>query len=232
MNNLIDNLPASFTKDPASLLLSHLDAVGSEVFLAATQVLNALDQMSTTTADGEWLDEWGGYFGIPRNSGEPDRYYGSRIIAEVIRPRENNVAIASAIRLAFGQEASVIDSAMLDDVSHFFDGVVTYDGTHLYNASILSIYGLFDVTIDYNLESSLDQSQYAASVRQFIEKFRAAGTHMRSLFLGGTVFGDAVDAAADAAAMTVHRATHYDGAFKHNRILDYSGDFAVDEVLS
>lgn len=215
-----------------SLLCVLIDSVSSELSSAKYEMVAALDQMSTVTADGEWLDEWGGYFGILRTADEPDRNYGVRIIAEVIRPRENNVAITSAIRLAFGQDAEVVDAAVLADATYFYDGTITYSGSHTYDAYATEVYGLFDVACAYNLESSLDQSQYAASIRVFIEKFRAAGTHMRSLSLGGTVFSDAVSAPSDTASMTVHRATHYDGSFKYNNSIRHSGDFSVGEVLS
>jgi len=239
-NSALTLLPPAVNSDPSmsyvyaytSLLYALMDSIASELCFARYELVQALDQMSISTADGEWIDVWGDYFGITRNAGEPDRDYGVRIIAEVILPRENNIAISSAIRLAFGQDAEVVDAVVLASSTYFYDGVITYNGAHTYDAFTVDIYGLFDVTCAYNLESSLDQSGYAAAVRVFIEKFRAAGTNMRSLLLGGTVFSDSVSDPSDAASMTVHLATRYNGSFLYNNIITYSGDFPVSEVLS
>lgn len=81
----------------SSPLWHYLDAVASELDPAAAQLSQALAQMSLKTASGDWLDHWGSYFGVPRNSGEADAAYAVRIVVEVIRPRVNAVALENLI---------------------------------------------------------------------------------------------------------------------------------------
>lgn len=74
-----------------------LDAYGVELNEAERNLIEALDQLYMDTADGEILDVWGGYFGVPRKSGEQDEDYYPRIVREVLRPRGNRFAIEQAI---------------------------------------------------------------------------------------------------------------------------------------
>src|SRR3546814_4396237 len=85
--------------------------------------------MSTKTAQGEWLDELGGYYGVPRIQGENDASYGPRIIAEVLRPRGNNVAMEAAIKVYTGQDAKVTDVTLYGDPFPRYDATIRYDGT-------------------------------------------------------------------------------------------------------
>lgn len=181
----------------SSLLWVYLDAVSTELVEAKARVVAMLDQMSIKTADTEWLDEWGGYFGVPRLHGEVDADYANRIVVEVMRPRENNKAIEIALLQNFGQESSVVDVRLWGPTSPLYNANYTHNSAVLHNASPVPVYGLFDVVIGYDLLSGADQQEYANTVRSFIERFRAAGTHMRSLSLSGSVIEDVFAGATD-----------------------------------
>jgi hypothetical protein len=173
-----------------SLLWSYLDCVGESLRQAKAAVVAMLDQMSIPTADNEWLDEWGGYFGVSREFGEVDAVYANRIIVEVMRPRGNNKAIEQALLDRFGKASTVTDLVKWKDQGHVFNSAYTHNSAIKYDATNDPIYGLFDVVISYNLESGTDLLTYAGQVRQFIEQFRDAGTHMESLNLQSGVLMD------------------------------------------
>jgi hypothetical protein len=92
-----------------SLLWALMDAFAVELAAAQAAILAMLDQMAVTTADGEWLDEWGGYFGVPRLAGEGDPVYGPRIIEEVLAKHANNRALEALVERATGYTVEVRD---------------------------------------------------------------------------------------------------------------------------
>lgn len=160
-----------------SVLWSYIDANAVELEAAGTQIEQMLLQMSTATAEDVWLDELGGYYKVPRKQGELDVAYGPRIIAEVIRPLANNVAIESALR--------VINGGLPTKCTDY--DVIT-------NGS----YGLFDIDMDFSLELLATNSYTALflSVIDMIERMRDAGTFLRRLQLisrvQATVYAGAV----------------------------------------
>lgn len=145
-----------------NVLWSYMEANAVELRAAETQIGNMLLQMSTTTAEDMWLDELGSYYKVPRNQGELDTQYGPRIIATVLRPLANNVAIENALRV-------------IND--HLPVSVNDYDT--IVNGS----YGLFDVDMTVSLEF-LAVTAYATllfSIIGAIDKMRDAGTFLRRI---------------------------------------------------
>jgi hypothetical protein len=174
----------------SSLLYALLQPFSFELTQAETQINEMLNQMVTTTAEGEWIDAWGSYLGVPRISGEIDADYRTRIVPEVIRPRENNVAIEMAIKEAFGQTATVTDVLLWSSGVNYYNSTYNHDSAITYGVQPAPIYCLFDVNVAYNLETGADMLAYAANVRAFIDRFRSAGTHMQALALGAGVMSD------------------------------------------
>ncbi|SDH27724.1 hypothetical protein SAMN05428952_100994 [Nitrosomonas sp. Nm132] len=80
-----------------SLLWSLMDSYATELEIAAGSIDQALLQMYLDTAQSEWLDYWGEYFGFPRE-GRTDAEYSAYIIEEVLRPRNNAFAIEDTIK--------------------------------------------------------------------------------------------------------------------------------------
>ena len=172
-------------------LYSYMEAMAGELAVAEGQIAQAIQQMSTKTGRDIWLDEIGSYYGVPRLPAELDVSYGPRIIAEVLRPRGNNVAIEAAIKVYTGQSASVTDVVLYGSPTPAYNGAINYDGTSHYNATSKPQYGLFDIDYGYDLINGGDITSFAAIVRDLIGRLRDAGTHLRALTLTGSAISDA-----------------------------------------
>lgn len=186
-----------------SVLWAYLDAMAVELREARRQIDEALLQMSAKTAEAEWLDEWGGYFGFPRKDGEADAAYSKRIIEEVLRPRGNNKAIEIGLRDVFGQDCKVIDLQRFGDVFPIYDGALVHDGTYLHNADAIPYYGLFKIVIGYDLLGGEDISGYINEVRSYVDTLRDAGTHLESVELTGSELDDTFSPPADGLSVQV-----------------------------
>jgi hypothetical protein len=174
-------------------------ALAAELTLAKIAIDLMPAEMATTTANGEWLDVLGGYYAVPRQLGEADVQYAPRIPAEVILPRQNNVAIAAALEAATGQNATCTDAPVFGNPEPAFDGAISFSGApHFYNASARIIFNLFDVAIGYALLGSATPTDFLFFIRQQIDRLRAAGTHLRNLTLLPSVMGDVFTPPTDA----------------------------------
>jgi hypothetical protein len=186
-----------------NVLWSYMEANARELEQAAVQIDQMLLQMNTRTASDVWLDELGGYYGVPRLQGELDGSYGLRIIAEVLRPRGNNVAIAAAISAYTGQTTTVTDVVVNSPFKPMFDAEDNFDGAQEYNSVSSPMYGLFDVQYGYDLVNGGDIAGFASVVRGLIERMRDAGTHLRALSLTGSVLSDSVPAPTESASLSL-----------------------------
>ena len=185
----------------SSLLFAWTEATAIELVAAKGQIANALLQMDTNTAEGYWLDEIGAYYGIRRIAGEVDGLYGPRIIEEVIRPRSNNKALEMAISITTGGEVSrVIDVQIYDATAPVYNGTYDHDGSEVHDGTRAVRYNLFDVQYSFDLEGADDITAFTARVISTIEKFRAAGTHLRDIELQASHLSDSVAAATDTLA--------------------------------
>lgn len=171
----------------AALEWAYEDAVGVELAEASRQVDNALLQMNIKTARQYWLDYIGEIYGFPRLLGEPDELYGPRIIYEVLAPRDNNRAIEMAIsRATGGQEAEVVTVTEPGDLFPVHDGEIDYDGQFTYSTTGKPVRNLFDVLYSFDLEGSEDVGPFQERVLELIDRFRAAGNHLRQILLQGS----------------------------------------------
>lgn len=209
----------------SSVLWSYMEALAIELAAAAAAIESLPLEMQTTTAEGTWLDLLGSYYGIRRQGGEADRAYGARIIAEVLRPRGNNVAIEMAIRSMTGQEAAVVDVVEWGADAPLHDGSITYDGTHLHNSSAQPRYGLFDITVGYDLEGAYDPTAFAASMRALVERLRDAGTQLRAVSLEAAEMEDSAAALLpkeNEGVFTVTRHLTHNGTLTHDGSVTHS----------
>lgn len=184
-----------------NVLWSYMEANARELEAASRQIDQMLLQMSTKTSSGVWLDELGGYYGVPRLQGELDGSYGLRIIAEVLRPRGNNVAIEAAITAYTGQFTKVTDVTLYSPLKPMFNAEDDYDGLKYYNSVSSPMYGLFDVEYGYDIINGGGIDGFAQIVRDLIGRLRDAGTHLRALSLKGSVLDDDVVAPSDDGAL-------------------------------
>lgn len=166
-----------------SLLWAYMEVWAAELKAAADAIVQMLRQMEIPTAEGAWLDELGAMYGIPRMAGEVDAQYGPRIIAEVLRPKSNNVAIELAIQAYTGQLCQVVDVSVDGSIEPLHDGSITHDNTEVYDTGFRPRYGLFDVTYGYDLLNGGEFDDFQEVVRAVVNRLRAAGTYLRALAL-------------------------------------------------
>lgn len=186
-----------------NVLWSYLEANARELEAAADQIEQMRLQMSTKTASDIWLDELGGYYGVPRLQAEQDASYGRRIIAEVLRPRGNNVAIEAAIQAYTGQTTKVTDVTLNSPLAPLFNAVDKFNGAKFYNSTSAPIYGLFDVEYGYDILNGGDISSFAQVIRDLIGRLRDAGTHLRALSLTGSELNETAAGPSDNSAMSL-----------------------------
>lgn len=179
-------------------LYSYTGAQSVELVEAGRQVSNMLEQMNVVSADGDWLDVHGSYLGVPRLVGELDAQYSPRIIAEVLRPRSNNVALEAAILAYTGQVTTVVDVVSYQSVTNAHDTSKNHNSEINYNSSSTPVYGLFDVTTAYDLLSGSSLSQFRAILSGIIDRIRSAGTQLRALNLDAGTVVDTVTTPTDA----------------------------------
>lgn len=162
-----------------SVLWSYFEAVSKELATVKNAIQEAVTQLSTKTADDNWLEEIGSYYGVTRNNDEPAEQYGNRIISTVLMPRGNNVAIAAAIeRLGDGIRARIVDAEATAGSSLTYNGQYQYDGTKTYSSEDVDYsYGLFDLNINTPLDGTGAVS--LAAIVETVDRVRDAGTHLR-----------------------------------------------------
>ena len=176
----------------SSLLWAIVEAWARQLQVVRDQAAQAVRQLTTKTAEGAWLDELASYYGMARMAGEVDGLFGPRIIAEAIRPLANNIAIERAIADYTGQPVEVVDVTVYLGVFPVYDGTIDHDGLYNYATVGLPNYGLFDVTVAYDLIAGGDIDTFLTTVQAIVGRLRAAGTHMRALALSsaGTPMSD------------------------------------------
>lgn len=73
---------------------------------------DALLQISLATADGEWIDFWGEFFGLPRlflvGGYENDSFYKSRILKEITRAKGTKAVLLEEIKKYFNSDLAEI----------------------------------------------------------------------------------------------------------------------------
>lgn len=173
------------------------EAIGVELDAAGVSLQQALACASLDTAEGEWLDLWGDYFGIARLPLEQDEAYARRIAVEVVRPRANGVALEMALGEVFGQDVTVTDVREWGALFPLYDGSITHNGTETHDADPRPLYGRFDVEVGFDLLGSEDPADYLLLVRALVNRMRAAGTYLRTLILSKSQLVDAVGAPTD-----------------------------------
>lgn len=186
-----------------SVLWAYLEANAAELELAAAQIANLPLEMSTTTADTIWLDVLGTYYKVPRLPNEEDSAYGPRIIASVLRPMGNNVAMEIAISVFTGQDTTVTDVVLPGVTGHVYNAAFTHNSAIDYNAVSTPVYGLFDVEYGYDLINGQDPTTFAATITALINTLRDAGTHLRDLSLIGSALTDSLTPPTDGGALVL-----------------------------
>lgn len=212
----------------SSLAWAFLDSVAVELVAAEAQIQAMPAQMSIPTAGDVWLDYLGLYYDVPRLAAEPDSIYGPRIIATVLLPRGNNIAIENAIKVYTGQDALVQNVGYIGPSSQYFNGAFNFDGSHIFSAAAPQIqYGLFDLIYSYDLLSGSDPTAFLALVISLIEVLRDAGTHLRSISLAGSVIAESLTRVPTDSfgPLLATQTLFFDGSTKFDGANVFSGSF-------
>lgn len=175
---------------PQSLTYILLRAYADELDTAADAIPQAIAQLAVTTAEGDWLDEIGSYYGVARNPSESDTDYGNRLLATVRQPKGNNIAIEESITAYLGgaYPSTVTDSPEASVTTWLrADGSVQADGTQQPQAVTRSYYGQFDVQMGFDLTSAQSITETLNLVRAAVEGFRDAGTRLRTISAVGAL---------------------------------------------
>lgn len=150
---------------------------------AQTVAQDAPRQIDLATAEGIWLDQLGTLYGVPRKPAELDAAYATRVVAEVLRPRANNLAMAAIITEATGRPCRIVDVTLYDNPVPIYDGAALHNGAFLHNASAKRIYGAFDCNLDYDPGTDGTPAEVEARVRAIVAPLKAGGTVLRRVNL-------------------------------------------------
>lgn len=152
-----------------SLLWAYMEANAIELTTARSAIVEMLKQMSLQTASDTYLDDLGGYYGVPRLLGETDAVYANRIIVVILRPKGNNVALEMAISyMTGGYPTTVVD--------------VPIAGT-----APTQWYGQFDVVTQFDLLVGEVPATLIARIVAAVEQCRDAGTKLRQVLMTGSL---------------------------------------------
>lgn len=173
----------------SSLTWSYMHANAMQLVKAKTDIVEMLKQMSLQSAESEWLDDLGDYYGVRRLAGEPDTIYVDRILLTIVRPKGNNIALAMAIETLTKKTGAIVVDAPMTTITTWWraDGTMTAIGDRQACSTQRSHYGQFDVACGFDLMSGEPISDMMDRVRAVVEKFRDAGTRMRQLSISGGI---------------------------------------------
>jgi hypothetical protein len=174
-----------FARDADGLLWAVVQPPATALETAGTDAQAAIDEIHLDRAAGEYLDlHADDYYGVTRKTGESDAVYLARLIATVIKPHSNNVAIQIALAQYLDVDAGLIQvvDANIGELGGrgYLDGTWTLNGARWLNGHQKPGYPLnaqFDVYIDASVTIAS-----VTTVKSLINQFKAAGTHLRYLF--------------------------------------------------
>jgi len=179
-----------------------MDAFAVELEAARQAVYAMREQLFLQSAGADWLDEWGGYFGLKRFSGEPDYEFRQRITVSIFRQKCNNVALEIALAHDAGIDVSVVDRATP---------------------------GVFGVTLPFDLLGAGQPDAAIEKMIALINGIKAAGTQLGDVSLTDSVITDTVkDSLSDGLTVTIANHYVYDGNKRHNGAIQYGGDGFVE----
>jgi hypothetical protein len=212
-----------------------LQAIGAELAAAEAQIPELPPQMSTTSAVGPWLDYLGGFFAVPRVTGERDALYSVRIIQETIRPKTNNTSMARALTAYTGASAQVTDAVNYVGEPNLLNASFALDGSHTLSGGIfVTVGGFFDVEAGYDLVPGDFPPNLAAELTAYINRLKAGGTQLRNLTLAPlSGLSDQAPVPSDTAdSLSISYSNTLDGSYLLNGHIILSGGLTITGRLS
>jgi hypothetical protein len=172
-----------------SLLWALLHPWARALRAAYLDMLEAVKQIYMHLASSDYLDVHGDYYGLMRFPNEADTDYRNRIIAAVLMPRNNNVAIQLALSVHLGVDPDEIWVIDADDTEYgdplYFDGTWAFDGSKSFNGrttpgDLWATRAQFSVVIPESVAGSTSRAALVA----LIDQYKAAGTRVLHIYRG------------------------------------------------
>jgi len=96
------------TEQESEELYAITESLRQAIEEAGIDVETGKKMMYLASAEGEWVDHWGSYFGVSRLANEDDDHYKQRIISEVVRPKQTVEGIIDCIATYTGLDKNQI----------------------------------------------------------------------------------------------------------------------------
>lgn len=107
--SILNYLSPIFRRNPTEELESIVSSIQGTIDTCIDD-LNLLElECAINSATGSWLDSWGTWFGVLRNTGEPDDEYRNRMIAVATKPKCTIPAIIESIKAFSGDPYTYVN---------------------------------------------------------------------------------------------------------------------------
>ncbi len=106
MSKILNKLSSIFNRRSTGELKIVTGAIDSVISTADSDLVLLQLQYIIGTSTGEWLDEWGSWFGCTRNVDEADLDYSARILATATQPKSTIPAIVDSVNNTAGYTGS------------------------------------------------------------------------------------------------------------------------------
>lgn len=158
MAKIIDTLSRIFKRKPVGDLKHITDAIDNSLngFALDLKILKEIE-FNIGTATGEWLDEWGSWFGVPRADGEKDVDYANRILALISKPKITIPAIEDSVRVLIGDPNSPVEIFEPSTHVYKFDRS-TFSGAHKYQDGVYWRSAVIDILTDTDITETFKQT--------------------------------------------------------------------------
>lgn len=166
MIRIIDTLSRVFKKRGSGELKVLTDSIDHQLQTVGGDISKLNLQYIIATSTGEWLDEWGSWFGIERLPDEEDFDYAHRMLAIASKPKNTIPAFQESIRAYLGDgNIRVIIYEPFEDILKFSENGNLSDGGMYQDADYFRI-GVVDISVATEITDIL---------RDTIEQIRSAG---------------------------------------------------------
>ena len=163
---LLDKLHNIFNRRSTKELKHITGAVGNSLEIARQDIFLLDLEYIIGTSTGEWLDEWGSWFGISRYLNEYDSSYSSRILAVATKPKDTIPALIETVNTQLDTAGTKVFEPHVRIARH---NVSKFSGINVYQDGVYWRWNVADILIPGNLTDSL---------RTTINDVKAAGVRI------------------------------------------------------
>lgn len=149
---LLNSLSRIFNRNTLGENKHVTEALDNSLDIVAKDVKLLDREYIINQATGEWLDEWGSWFGIRRLANETDESYGNRIVAIVANPKSTIPAITDSIRSYLGPDSFVHVYEPFNDIFKFGSSFST---THRFQDATYYRMGVIDISVESEITKEL-----------------------------------------------------------------------------